>query len=169
MPRLGALIENPMAENVLNFGRLRHSSENPSAAALNLVHQLAEVIGEATDYTAEVQARAEALAKQAVEKARSAQVSIQSAERAAEAKMKEFSEKVEESFNIKMQEFENIIEQMSSRLNDAKVQLSNAEQRRKTAEVRATEAENALKCIEEAIRTRIMTKIPTLCEKAVTA
>jgi uncharacterized protein (DUF2384 family) len=141
------------ADNVLSFKSPPNSAKNPSAAALGLVYQAVELIRDADDYAAERQARAETLAKQAIEKLKIADVRVQSAESgrlAAEAEIMECS--------VRVQAVENVMEQTASRLATAEAQLSAAEKLVRAAEMRANEAEDALKRIEEAIRTQILEK-----------
>jgi hypothetical protein len=134
---------------------------NPGAAALDVVYQAAELIQDVNNYAVERHARAESLARQAIEKLKIAHDCVQSAEsgrRAAEAEIKEFSDRVEKELSVRLQEVEKVVEQTASRIAATEAQLSAAEQRAITAEVRATEAENALRRIEEAIRTQILEK-----------
>ena len=151
------------AEDILESRRPPYSAKNPGAAALDLVYQAAELIGDVDNYAAERQARAENLAKQAIAKLKIADDRVRSAEsarRAAEAEIKEFSDRVEKGLSIKLQEVEEAMEQTASRIAATEAQLSAAEQRARTAEMRANDAENALKRIEEAIRSRILAKMP---------
>ena len=146
------------AENTLSFGRPPNAAKNPGAAALDLVYQAAELIEDLDNSAAEIQARAETFAEQAIEKLEIAEARVLSAESgrlAAEAKVKELSDRVEE-FSDKVQEVEKIMEQTVSRMAVAEAERSAAEQQARTAEMRANEAEDALKRIEEAIRTRIL-------------
>jgi len=142
-------------EGILDSRRPPYSAKNPGAAALDLVYQAAEIIGDVDNYAAEKQARAETLAKQAIEKLKIADDRVRSAESVrltAETEIKELSDR--------LQEAEKVIEQTASRMAATEAQLSTAEQRAGTAELRANEAEDALKRIEEAIRTQILEKIP---------
>jgi chromosome segregation ATPase len=86
--------------------------------------------------------------------------SAESARLAAEAEIKEFSDRVEKELSIKLQEVEEAMEQTASRIAATEAQLSTAEQRARTADMRADEAENTLKRIEEAIRIQILEKMP---------
>ena len=147
------------ANNILSFKH--QSAKNPGAAALDLVYQAAELIGEVDNCAAERQARAETLAEQAIEKLKIADDRVRSANSArlaAEAEVKQFSDRVEKEVSIKIQEIEKAIEQMAFGIAASEARLSAAEQRARNAEIRADEAENALKRIEEAIRTRILQK-----------
>ena len=152
-------LESP--ENVLSFRCPPNSETDPGAAALNLVYQAAEHIRDVDDCPAERQDRAETLAKQAIEMLEIAEARVRSAESArlaAEAEIKEFSDRVEKELSVKLQKIEEGMEQTASRIAATEAQLSAAEQRAITAEARATEAENALRRIEEAIRTQILEK-----------
>ena len=149
------------AENVLSFRHLPNTVSNPGAAALDVVYQAAELIRDVDNYAAERQARAETLATQAIEKLKIAHDCVCSAESrtlAAEAKIKEFSDRVEKEFSVRVREIEEGMERAASRMAATETQLSNAEQRARNAEMRAVEAEKALKHIEETIRTRILEK-----------
>ena len=154
-------LESP--ENVLSFRCPPNSETDPGAAALNLVYQAAEHIRDVDDCPAERQDRAETLAKQAIEMLEIAEARVRSAESArlaAEAEIKEFSDRVEKELSIKLQEVEEAMEQTASRIAATEAQLSTAEQRARTADMRADEAENTLKRIEEAIRIQILEKMP---------
>jgi exonuclease VII large subunit len=151
------------AENVLSFQSSPNSKMNPGAAALDVVYQAAELIRDVDNYAAERHARAETLARQAIEKLKIAHDCVQSAESrrlAAEAEIKEFSDRVGKELSVKLQKIEEAMEQTASRIAATEAQLSAAEQRARTAEMRANDAENALKRIEEAIRSRILAKMP---------
>ena len=151
------------AENVLSFQSSPNSKMNPGAAALDIVYQAAELIRDVDNYAAERHARAETLARQAIEKLKIAHDCVQSAESrrlAAEAEIQEFSDRVGKELSVKLQKVEEAMEQTASRIAATEAQLSAAEQRARTAEIRANDAENALKRIEEAIRSRILAKMP---------
>ena len=140
------------AENILSFRRPLYSAKDftksPGAAAMELVNQAAEHIKNVDDHAAERHARAETLVKQAIEQLKIAHVRVQSAD------------KLEKECSVKVQDAEKLLEQASSRIAAVEAELSAAKQRAKAAERRANEAENALKHIEEALRTRIVEKIP---------
>ena len=90
-------------KNILSFRRPLHSAENSKntisgATALDLVCQAAEIIRNNDDYAAEKQARAETLAKQAIEELKIAHARVHSAEakqQAAEAALKNLIVKVD--------------------------------------------------------------------------
>jgi hypothetical protein len=139
-------------ENVLNFRRPSDSeTTNPGNAALALVYQVAERVRELDSYAAETEARAKALATQALDKLKIAHDRIQAEESGRLAAETENSK-----LNDRLREAEKVMEQSASRISTIEAQLAAAEQRAKTAEMRATEADNALKSIEEALRTRIL-------------
>ena len=112
------------AEDILSLKRPPNSETKPGAAALDLVYQAAELIREVDNYAAERQARAETLAKQAIEKLEIADARVRSAESvrlAAEAEIKELRDR--------LQEVEKVMEQTASRMAATEAQLSAAEQR----------------------------------------
>ena len=151
------------AENIITLGSSLYPPKNPGAVALDLVAHAAEVIGNVDSYVAEKQARAEALAAQAIEKIKIADDRVRSAElarREAEADIQKFKETTE-AFSDRIQELEKAMELASSRMSDAEAQLSVAEQRAKNGEMRANAAESAVKGIEEAIRVQILHKLPS--------
>jgi hypothetical protein len=90
-------------KNVLSFRDQAYSEENstkttPGTRALDLVCQAAEIIRNNDDYAAEKQARAETLAKQAIEELKIAHARVHSAEakqQAAEAALKNLIVKVD--------------------------------------------------------------------------
>jgi len=149
------------ADNVLSFRRPPDGAMEPDAAALDLVYQAADLIRRADEYALERQARAETLAKQAIEKLKIADARVNSSEsglRAAEAELKKLSDRVETEFSIKVQELERLMERANSRVAAAEAQQLAAEQRTRAAEIRANEAENALRRVEEALRIQILQK-----------
>jgi exonuclease VII large subunit len=149
------------SDNVFDFPLPSNATKNPGAAALDLVYQAAELIEQVDNYAAEKHARAEMLAKQAIEKLNIAHERVRSADSArlaAESSVKEFSEQVERRLAVKIQEIERVMEQTASRMAANEAQLTAAEQRAKAAETRAAEAEDALRRIEQTLRTQILEK-----------
>ena len=141
------------ADNIVNLRRPPNSETGPGATVLNLIYQAADLVRDIDDHAAERHARAETLAKQAIENVEIAEARVRSAESGrleAEAETKEFSDR--------LREVEKVMEQTASRIAATEGQLSAAEQRARTAEMRADEAEDALKRVEEAIRTQILEK-----------
>ncbi len=144
--------EVAVTENVLSFRHPLNSAKNltksPGPAAIALVNQAAERIKNIDDYIAERQARAETLVKQAIAKLKTAHVKVQSADR------------LRTECTIRIQDADRLLERASSRIAAIEAELSAVTQRAKAAEIRADEAENALNHIEEALRIRIIEKIP---------
>jgi hypothetical protein len=135
------------AKNILSFQRPSPSAENSTktisgATALDLVCQAAEIIRNSDNYAAERQARAETLAKQAIEELKIAHARVQSAElkqQTAEAALKDLI--------VKVDNLEKSMERAISHLAVADAQVTAAEQRTRTAEC-------ALKRIDAAFSTR---------------
>ena len=118
-------------ENVLNFPRGRADPpRNDGQAALDLVYQAAEVVGNLQDHARQMENRAEALCRSAAEKLRLAERRTEAAEKA--------------------------LYQAESRISSAEAKLSAAEMRAKNAETKARELDQALTRIEEAIRSRLL-------------
>lgn len=134
-------------DNVVPFEHLSLPANKPAAAAIDLVHQAAELIQVANTKAVESQAHAEELATQAIEKLKIARDRVQSAEsalRTAEAEKNELSAKV--------QVLEEALEQMRCRAAATEGQFNIALQRAAAAERRVVEAENMLKYIEDALQ-----------------
>ena len=121
-------------KNILSFRRPLHSAENSKntisgATALDLVCQAAEIIRNVDDHAAERQARAEALAKQAIEELKIAHARVRSAEskqQATEAALKDLI--------VKVHSLEKAMERAISHLAVADEQVAAAEQQTRTAE-----------------------------------
>jgi chromosome segregation ATPase len=148
-----------VAENIFKLRRTAPVAETrdsladreDSPAALQLVYQLADVIRSKEEHAAEIEGRAQALAKRALDELKLAETRLRSAEiarNAAEARVDEA--------NTRMEEFERAFEHTEARIAAAETQLSAAFLRAKTAETRAAEAEKALRRLEEAIRTQLL-------------
>src|SRR5271169_1220327 len=91
------------AENILRLRCPPNSETSPGAAVLNLICQAADLVRGIDDDAAERQARAETLAKQAIEKLEIAEARARSAESgrlAAEAETKEFSDRLQKVENV---------------------------------------------------------------------
>lgn len=140
------------AENVLSFRRplssVKDFTKGPGAAAFALINQAAERIKNIDDCAAERQARADALVKQAIERLKIAHFKVQSAD------------KFKTECTVKIQDADKLLERASSHIVALEKELSVAKQRAKAAEMRANEAENVLRHLEEALRTRIVEKMP---------
>ena len=141
------------AENILSFRCPPSVANDVGGTALDLLQQVAEFIREVEDHANERHARAETLARSAIEELKTAQDRVRSAEserRAAEARIEEVGDRV--------RQVEKAFERAASTIAAAEAQISAAEERARNTEMRATEAENALKRIEAAIRTEILDK-----------
>lgn len=151
------------AENVVSFPRRPNPLKIPGSIALDLIHRAAELFEEVNDHASERLARAEQLAKEAIEDLKIAHDRVQSAEAgrlAAESEFRDFRDRIDEELCVRLQVIEKIMERAASRVAATNAQLSAVEQRARLAETRATQAENALKRIEEAIQTQILEKRP---------
>lgn len=149
------------AENVVSFRQRPNPLQIPGSIALDLIHRAAELFEEVNDHASERLARAEQLAKEAIEDLKIAHDRVQSAESgrlAAESEFRELKGRIDEELCVRLQAIEKIMERAASRVATTNAQLSAVEQRARSAEARATEAENALKRIEEAIQTQILGK-----------
>jgi len=144
--------DRAVAENVVNFKRpalpAKTSEKKPGAVALALVNQAAERIKTLDDYATERLARAEALVEQAIEQLKISHVKVQSADQ------------LKAECEIKIQDAEKRLEQLSSQIAAIETELSATKRRANAAEARAHEAEKALKHIEDALRARIL-ELPT--------
>ena len=150
-------------EGVLTFNDSQSSPINPRKKTLNLVHNAGEHLSEAAEHATSTNFRAESLVKDAIEKLKLAQDRVESAEVERQktlAEVKAFSDRLEEALSNRLQEIDAVLEQANSRLATAERQLAAAEERVKTTELRAIEAENALRRMEAEFRMRIIEKIP---------
>src|SRR5258706_8354793 len=87
-------------ESVVHFRRNRPSTETEAATAIDLVHQVAEVLQSIEDRAAATEARAHGLARQAAEQlqlAESRMRALESAQRAAEAAANEANAPADEA------------------------------------------------------------------------
>ena len=150
-------------EGVLTFNDSQSSQISARKKTLNLVHNAGERITEAAEHATSPNFRAESLVKEAIEKLKLAQDRVESAEAERQktlAEVKAFSDRLEEALSNRLQEIDAVLEQANSRLATAERQLAAAEERVKTTELRAIEAENALRRMEAEFRLRIIEKIP---------
>jgi len=150
-------------EGVLTFNDSQSSQISARKKTLNLVHNAGERITEAAEHATSPNFRAESLVKEAIEKLKLAQDRVESAEEERQktlAEVKAFSDRLEEALSNRLQEIDAVLEQANSRLATAERQLAAAEERVKTTELRAIEAENALRRMEAEFRMRIIEKIP---------
>jgi len=139
-----------------------HSAKNSGSAILDLISQAAELIGDVDRYATERESRAESLAEKAIDELKVAYERVRSADaarRVAEAEVKEITDRLEK-VEIRLQQATKLIERMASLVAATEARLATAEQQATTAEARANEAQDVLRDVEEAIRSRILGKMP---------
>ena len=152
-------------EGVLTFNDSQSSQSsqiNPRKKTLNLVHNAGERT-EAAEHATSPNFRAESLVKEAIEKLKLAQDRVESAEAERQktlAEVKAFGDRIEKALSNRLQEIDTVLEQANSRVASAERQLAAAEECLRTTELRAIEAENALRRMEAEFRMRIIEKIP---------
>jgi chromosome segregation ATPase len=129
----------------------RCSKTNDAESALGLVQQAAEAIKGLEARAAEVEARAQSLAQDAIERLRNAESRIQ----ALEAERSSFEARMDAATH-KILEADKALTRAESRIEGAEEQLFKAQLRAHGAETRASEAEKALLRIEDAIRTQLL-------------
>jgi hypothetical protein len=118
-------------EKVMTFPRGRtQPGRNDGQSALDLVYHAAEVVSNLQDHARQIEIRAQALCRDALEKLRLAERRTAAAEKAL-----------------------NLAE---SRIASAEARLSAAEQRANKAEARARDLDQALTLIEDAIRSKLL-------------
>jgi chromosome segregation ATPase len=141
-----------VAENILSFREdLSGPRSDQGASAIRMVHQAAELIRKIEQQAADVESRAQDLAKRLIVELELAERRLCSAEaerQATEADINEANLRVHEA-GIALENAESIIASTEAR-------LSAAEQRADEAEARAKEAGAALVRIEDAIRTHLL-------------
>jgi chromosome segregation ATPase len=139
-------------EKVVSFRSARSiSADNNGTAALRLVRQAADLLRSAEDHSAEIEARAQALADRAVEELRDAKKRIHSLESDCERLTALVAEAKDQALTT-----EDALRQSEARVAAMATQLSTAERCASSAERRASEAEGLLMRVEDAIRTEIL-------------
>src|SRR3974390_775569 len=147
----------------LTLNDSQSSPISPRKKTLNLVHNAGEHLSEAAEHATSTNFRAESLVKDAIEKLKLAQDRVESAEIERQKTLAEaqaFSDRIEKALSNRVQEIDTVREQANSRIASAERQLAAAEERVRTTELRAIEAENALRRMEAEFRMRIIEKIP---------
>lgn len=142
---------NERSDRILRFPGPPPAAGRDGRSALSLVYQAAEVVRSIEDRANEVEHRARSLAEEAVEQLQLAEKRIQELE----AKQQAAEACIDEA-NMRLQEAEEALKAERSRVKVAEDQLPRLEMRARAAEARATECENALARIEDAIRTQIL-------------
>jgi uncharacterized coiled-coil protein SlyX len=142
-------VAKPVENNIASFARPLNYKDR-AEAAVSLVAKAAAIMREAKNSAAEKTARAEALALQAIENLKTSHSRVVALE-----SRRDFLETEVQSLNdlqaqawVRLQELEKMMEQTVCRLKDTEARLSIAQER-------GNAAEDALKCIEGAITTRL--------------
>jgi predicted nuclease with TOPRIM domain len=134
--------------NIMPVTALPATQASNGASAQNLIQQVADLFKRVDGYAAERHARADALARQAIEKLKAAEERVRLAElgrRNAEAELAALSERVED-FRLKIAEMGTVFEQRATEL--------------ARAEKRANDVEEALRIVETTILTQILKQLP---------
>jgi chromosome segregation ATPase len=147
-----------------NIGSVRpYPTKNSGSAVLDLISQAAELIGDVDHYATERENRVESLAEKAIDELKVANDRVRSADaarRVAEAELKELTDRLDKA-EIRLQQATTLIERMASLVSATEARLATAEQQATAAEARANEVEGILKDVEEAIRSKILGKMPS--------
>jgi hypothetical protein len=125
------------------------------AAALEVVHQAAELIRSLEARATESETRARAIVLQTLEDMKLAEGRGRSAEEQRESALAALEEA-----NFRVQEVEEALSRVESQLADNEVRLSKAELRAHTAEALASESEKTLTSVEAAIRIHLLERRP---------
>jgi chromosome segregation ATPase len=139
--------------NVLSLRPHPIPVEDVGVRALELVERAIQYIQDTEQEAVERHARADTLARNAIEELSSAEERVRAAEsarRAAEAQI--------DGTTAKLREMEIQLERTAANAAAAQTKISAAEKRAREAENRATEAENALKRIEAVIHALMLEK-----------
>ena len=118
------------------------------ATALDLVHQAAEIFKGMENHTREIEARAQAVCDDLVEKLRVAEKQRDVAERG--------RREVVNELNGKLQDVSRALQQAQSRIVGAEERTVAAEYRAQAAEAKLYRANQELAAVEEAIRKRLL-------------
>jgi chromosome segregation ATPase len=158
MERFQRHVEDPVAGSAstdLSEYRLPPTIQAYAAAALERVHQAAELIRSLDARATETETRARVIVLQAIEDMKVAGGRVHSAEEQRESALAALEEA-----NSRIQAIEEALSRMESQLADSEVRLSKAELRANTAEALASESEKTLTCVEAAIRTHLLERRP---------
>lgn len=146
--RFKASVSN--GENVLGFRG--PSTIDQGAAALDLIHQAADVFRGMEQHARETEARAQSLCHSAIEKVRSAETRAEAAEYAHRTLMIDAEDKLRHASRA--------LEEAQLRLEAREDQLTAMEFRAQAAEAEAREAKQSLALVEEAIRRKLLCSSP---------
>jgi hypothetical protein len=125
--------------------------QDDETAALELVHEAAELIRSLQDRATETEAQAQTIVLQTIDDLEFANSRVHSAEAQREAALA-----VLEEASVQVQEIEEALRRAESMLADNEVQLSTTELRANAAEARASEGEKTLTRVEAAIRIHLL-------------
>ena len=132
-------------ENIVGFDP---SPAKEYGAALNLVHQAAEIFSDMENHARETEAHAQALCKNLTERLQLAERQRDSSESA--------RRQVVDELNGKLQEVSRALKQAQARIVKAEDQATAAEFRAQAAEAQLYKANQELAAVSEAIRTRLL-------------
>jgi chromosome segregation ATPase len=158
MKQLQCHVEDPAAESAPTEPseyRVPTTIQACGAAALEIVHQAAELIRSLEARATESETRARVIVLQAIENMKFAEGRVHSAEEQTESALAALEEA-----NSRVQEIEEALSRMESQLADSELRLSQAELRANTAEAVASESEKTLSCVEAAIRIHLLEQRP---------
>ncbi len=147
------LAEAEGASNIISLDPQLRATEDLGAKAVELVQRAIEHIRHTEQDAAERHARADMLARNAIEQLNTVQERARCSElarRAAEAQV--------ERTSVKLQQMEMELERAAAELAAAQTKIRVTENRARDAEERATEAENALKRVETMIHAFLFEK-----------
>jgi chromosome segregation ATPase len=151
-------VEDPAAGSAsteLSEYRVPPTIQASGAAALEIVHQAAELIRSLDARATESETRARVFVLQAIEDIKFAEGRVHSAEEQRESALAALEEA-----NSRAQEVDEALSRVESQLADNEVRLSKAELRAHTAEALASESEKTLTSVEAAIRIHLLERRP---------
>jgi hypothetical protein len=155
-------LEDHMRDHIANAALIKPTERSVSfqqsyvakdvgVVALDLVHQAAELVKSAEDHANEIQNCAQSLAARAVEELKFFEARAQASE-----SRRSVAEAAVSEANDRAQEAEDMLEHAQARTAALETQITTPVRRANAAEMRASEAENTLRRVEDAIRTEIL-------------
>ena len=160
-PYLAPEDEDSGMGNLLTFHRSPRLQPSFGASTLELIDEAAQRIAETNRFAAESLARADSLARAALEQLSAAERRIAKAEAdrlEAEAALEQLREKLERDFFSKLDQLEQLKEEADARIASAEDKLREAEARAHSAEERAKAMEETFERIEAAVTSKILDK-----------
>ena len=137
-------------ENVLSF--VRPPAAAAGADALELVYQAAEIFNVIENNAREIEARAHAMCKSAVERLKLAEQRTESAEHSLREVLADADRKLADASRV--------LTEIELRITEAEEKATAAETRAQVAEIEAREARQTLALVEDAIRRRLLCASP---------